>query len=186
MQPQARPALPEGVPAPSSTVSLRIQWRQLHGTEHREVPPFSLLLFVPSFPFSLPFSLPPSLPLTFPQRSPQAQPPPRGRAPRAPLARAHQSQTLEAPRAGCTRSPPLPYPPPLQGRGREPAAANHRQAGVKREARAGPRAETRYKNGGRARARGSLAAGADGGGTHTSCRPRPLPQRPPRPPRAAP
>lgn len=55
---------------------------------------------------------------------------------------------LEGPRAGCARPPPpFPYPPSLQGRNREPAPANQRQTGVKREARAGPRAETHYKRG---------------------------------------
>lgn len=55
---------------------------------------------------------------------------------------------LEGPRAGCARPPPpFPYPPPLQGRNQETAPANHRQTGVKREARADPRAETPYKKG---------------------------------------
>lgn len=180
VQPWARPALPEGVSAPSSTASPQTRRRQLHGAAPREVSALSLR---PSFLFSLPSLSRSHLPSALPSG---AAPAPRASASCSPRARAPITDAWSGREPGA-RALPLPFPAhPRSGGGTEsrPQPITGKRAWSVRRERA--RVPRRRIKGGRARARGSLAAGADGGGTHASCRPRPPLQRPPRPPRAAP
>lgn len=98
--------------------------------------------------------------------APRAQRRGRERAPRAPSPTNHRALRALAGGARAPRARPQLPPHPSHARarrGRTPAA--NRDGGNRREAR-GPACHAAYKRRGRERARGSLAAGARGGGVH--------------------
>lgn len=96
-------ALPEGVPAPSSTASPQTQRWQLHGTAHREVSPLSL---PPSLLFFVPSLSPSHLPSALPSGS---APAPRASASCSPRARAPITGAWRGREPGA-RALPLPFP----------------------------------------------------------------------------